>query len=154
MLVLTRKLQEQIAIGQDITITVLRLKGNTVKIGIEAPDNVRVVRGELPRITTPRTATSNSAQSEQCASAPRASSHKAINPKPLSRPIPKRAALDMPTRATGLSSVVERVNHRRRAVSPVLLAAVAATDTVVTDTVLPGTVLLAGTVTAEAVSMD
>ncbi len=48
MLVLTRKLQERIRIGDNITITVLRVKGNTVRVGIEAPRDVRVVRAELP----------------------------------------------------------------------------------------------------------
>jgi carbon storage regulator CsrA len=48
MLVLSRKLQEQIRIGENITVTVLRVKGNAVRIGIDAPRNVRVVRGELP----------------------------------------------------------------------------------------------------------
>ncbi len=48
MLVLTRKLQEQIRVGDNITLTVLRVKGNSVRIGIEAPKDVRVVRGELP----------------------------------------------------------------------------------------------------------
>jgi carbon storage regulator CsrA len=48
MLVLTRKSQEQIRVGENITITVLRIKGNTVRLGIEAPRGVRVVRGELP----------------------------------------------------------------------------------------------------------
>lgn len=47
MLVLTRKLQETIQIGDDIKITVLRTKGNTVRIGIEAPNNIPVLRGEL-----------------------------------------------------------------------------------------------------------
>ena len=47
MLVLTRKLKESIRIGDAITITVLRVKGNTVRIGIEAPREVPVVRGEL-----------------------------------------------------------------------------------------------------------
>ena len=41
MLVLTRKLQEKIRVGNDITITVLRVKGNTVRIGVEAPRDVR-----------------------------------------------------------------------------------------------------------------
>ncbi len=54
MLVLTRKLQEKITIGQDITITVLRLKGNSVRIGIDAPRNVHVVRGELSRHDPPQ----------------------------------------------------------------------------------------------------
>jgi len=48
MLVLTRKLQQQIKIGQQITVTILRVKGQTVRVGIEAPRQVRVIRGELP----------------------------------------------------------------------------------------------------------
>ena len=52
MLVLTRKLQQQIKIGDQITVTVLRVKGNTVRIGVQAPREVRVVRGELPKMTT------------------------------------------------------------------------------------------------------
>jgi len=47
MLVLTRKYQEKIRIGENITITVLRMKGKAVRLGIEAPSNVPVVRGEL-----------------------------------------------------------------------------------------------------------
>lgn len=47
MLVLTRKLDETIRIGEDIRVTVLRVKGNTVRIGIEAPNRIRVVREEL-----------------------------------------------------------------------------------------------------------
>lgn len=47
MLVLTRKTEEKIQIGQDITITVLRIKGHSVRIGIEAPDGVTVLRQEL-----------------------------------------------------------------------------------------------------------
>jgi carbon storage regulator CsrA len=47
MLVLTRKYQEKIKIGDNITITVLRMKGKAVRLGIEAPDNVPVIRGEL-----------------------------------------------------------------------------------------------------------
>jgi carbon storage regulator CsrA len=48
MLVLTRKLKQKIQIGKNITITVLRVQGNSVRIGIDAPDNVRVLRAELP----------------------------------------------------------------------------------------------------------
>ena len=48
MLVLTRKNKEQIQIGDNITVTVLRVKGKSVRIGIEAPRDVRVVRSELP----------------------------------------------------------------------------------------------------------
>jgi carbon storage regulator CsrA len=48
MLVLTRKRDEQIRIGKDVTITIVRLHGNTVRIGVEAPREVHVRRGELP----------------------------------------------------------------------------------------------------------
>ena len=47
MLVLTRKYQEKIRIGGNITITVLRTKGKAVRLGIEAPSDVPVIRGEL-----------------------------------------------------------------------------------------------------------
>ena len=47
MLVLTRKQQEKIQIGDDIVITVLRTKGKTVRLGIEAPSSIPVLRGEL-----------------------------------------------------------------------------------------------------------
>ena len=47
MLVLTRKLNEEILIGDNIRITLVRVKGNSVRVGIEAPRDVRVVRGEL-----------------------------------------------------------------------------------------------------------
>jgi carbon storage regulator CsrA len=47
MLVLTRKTEETIQIGQDITITILRIKGKTVKIGVEASQGMPVLRGEL-----------------------------------------------------------------------------------------------------------
>jgi len=50
MLVLTRKSKEQIRIGDNITITVVRLQGNSVRIGIDAPRELRVVRGELAPI--------------------------------------------------------------------------------------------------------
>jgi carbon storage regulator CsrA len=48
MLVLTRKQQEQIQIGDNVTITILKIKGRAVRLGIEAPRQVKVVRGELP----------------------------------------------------------------------------------------------------------
>ena len=57
MLVLSRKLQEQIRIDDRITVTILRTRGNTVRVGIEAPREVRVTRGELqplPEGTCPR----------------------------------------------------------------------------------------------------
>lgn len=47
MLVLTRKVQQQVVIGDQIRITIVRIKGNTVRLGIEAPRAMRVVRAEL-----------------------------------------------------------------------------------------------------------
>jgi carbon storage regulator len=47
MLVLTRKLMEKLYIGDDICVTVVRLEGGQVRLGIEAPRDVPVVRAEL-----------------------------------------------------------------------------------------------------------
>jgi carbon storage regulator len=44
MLVLSRKVNERIAIGDDIFITIVRIVGGRVRIGIEAPPHVRVER--------------------------------------------------------------------------------------------------------------
>lgn len=47
MLILTRKLGESITIGNDIKITFLAMNGKQLRIGIEAPRNVSVHRGEI-----------------------------------------------------------------------------------------------------------
>ena len=47
MLVLSRKVGEKLVIGDNITIVVNRVAGNRVTIGIDAPDEVRIIRGEL-----------------------------------------------------------------------------------------------------------
>lgn len=47
MLVLTRKSHESIKLGEDITITIVEVKGNSVRIGIEAPPHLRIYRKEL-----------------------------------------------------------------------------------------------------------
>jgi carbon storage regulator len=47
MLVLTRKSHEQIQIGDNITITILRVKGGAIRVGIDAPKNLSVLRKEL-----------------------------------------------------------------------------------------------------------
>ena len=52
MLVLTRKAQEQIQIGDDVVVTILRVKGQSVRVGIQAPRNIRVLRSELPKDET------------------------------------------------------------------------------------------------------
>lgn len=47
MLVLSRKVGERLIIGDNIVVTVNRVAGNRVTLGIEAPGDVRIVRGEL-----------------------------------------------------------------------------------------------------------
>src|SRR3954469_7107647 len=55
MLVLTRKLMEKLFIGDDICVTVVRLEGGQVRLGIDAPREVAVVRAELvPERSAPR----------------------------------------------------------------------------------------------------
>ncbi|HWA99334.1 MAG TPA: carbon storage regulator [Pirellulales bacterium] len=51
MLVLTRKTQQQVQIGDNIRITILQIKGSSVRIGIEAPREVRIARTELVPLT-------------------------------------------------------------------------------------------------------
>ena len=47
MLVLSRKPGERILIGEDIAVTVVRIGPNTVRIGIDAPREMNIVRDEL-----------------------------------------------------------------------------------------------------------
>ena len=47
MLVLSRKQNERIRVGDSVIVTVVRVSGDKVRIGIEAPPNVRVLRDEL-----------------------------------------------------------------------------------------------------------
>ena len=49
MLVLSRKVSEQIVIGEHIRITLLGIAGNRIRLGITAPPGIHVVRGELRR---------------------------------------------------------------------------------------------------------
>ena len=47
MLILTRRIGESIMIGDDVSITVLRIKGNQVRLGVNAPKSVSVQREEI-----------------------------------------------------------------------------------------------------------
>jgi carbon storage regulator len=54
MLVLSRKSNERILVGDSIRITVLETRGTEVRLGFEAPDGVRILREELlPRSMSP-----------------------------------------------------------------------------------------------------
>jgi carbon storage regulator len=47
MLILTRKLGEKINIGDDVTVTLLEIKGAQVKLGIDAPKRIGIHRNEI-----------------------------------------------------------------------------------------------------------
>lgn len=49
MLVLSRKTSERILVGDDIAITIVRIGPNSVRIGIEAPKSMNIVREEIDR---------------------------------------------------------------------------------------------------------
>ena len=80
MLVLTRKASQQIQIGDGIVITILQVKGNTVRVGIEAPREVRVIRGELEQKNEPSDRDAERAESSTTAVLPRAVADRVLMP--------------------------------------------------------------------------
>ncbi len=76
MLVLSRRVGERIQIDDQITVVVQRISGSRVTLGIEAPDDVKIIRGELasvvsqfddPRDSDPSRPLRSSALSASCA---------------------------------------------------------------------------------------
>ncbi len=57
MLVLSRKVNERILIGDDIVITIVRCSEKTVRVGIDAPRHLNIVRSELTGAATDGKAT-------------------------------------------------------------------------------------------------
>ena len=51
MLLITRRLDESVQIGDDIWVTITRLGRSTVRLGIQAPDHVHIRRTELAPLT-------------------------------------------------------------------------------------------------------
>ena len=49
MLILTRRVDESLVIGDNVTVTILGVKGNQVRIGVDAPRDVAVHREELAK---------------------------------------------------------------------------------------------------------
>ncbi len=88
MLVLTRRRSEKLYIGGDICVTVVRLEGGQVRLGIEAPRHVAVVRAELTR---------HGAPADEPAAAERAEAQPPI-PAPEPDPAPRRPAGFVPER--------------------------------------------------------
>lgn len=65
MLILTRRVGETIVIGDDVIVTVLGIKGNQVRIGINAPKDVSVHREEIyQRIQQEKNATASAVKPE------------------------------------------------------------------------------------------
>jgi carbon storage regulator len=54
MLVLSRKVGERIQLGENITVTLVKISGNIVRLGIDAPRDMTVVRQELTERTAAR----------------------------------------------------------------------------------------------------
>jgi carbon storage regulator CsrA len=75
MLVLTRKVDEQIMIGNDIKITLLRIRGNQVRIGIDAPREMRVLRGEIDPLEATAKTTSGTGPIDRIATAANSRDH-------------------------------------------------------------------------------
>jgi len=66
MLILTRRVGEAVVIDEEVTVTVLGVKGNQVRIGVNAPKSVSVHREEIfERIKNERLASGNSAQTAE-----------------------------------------------------------------------------------------
>jgi carbon storage regulator len=55
MLILSRRESERVYLGEDIVLTIVRVNGDKVRIGVEAPPNIKILRTEL-EITAPDTA--------------------------------------------------------------------------------------------------
>lgn len=90
MLVLTRKTQQQIQIGNNIVITILHVKGQAVRVGIEAPRDVRVIRSEINEKTISAEPVVDSAPAVEAPLARRVKARipggEAPEPKPFSSP--------------------------------------------------------------------
>lgn len=67
MLVLTRKINEVIQIGDNITVTILKVRGQIVRVGIDAPKEVRILRSELSELSTQDASSENSVQETEAA---------------------------------------------------------------------------------------
>jgi len=100
MLVLTRKREETLHIGNEVTVTALKIKGNSVQLGIEAPRHVRVLRGELTASTPVTSADDQREQATETAAHP-------ADPSP--RLPENRHAGDKPASGNRLRQLASRV---------------------------------------------
>jgi carbon storage regulator len=101
MLVLSRKENERIKLGDSITVTVVRVTGDKVRLGIEAPANVLVLREELEQTTYIET--QPPAYSETKPSADNETKPSGADPVPLSVEACTPAPIEKCTPAVALS---------------------------------------------------
>ena len=71
MLILTRKKDEAIRVGEDIRIVLVQIKGGQVRLGIECPPHVRVLREELYEAVREENLQASSVESTQVAGLPK-----------------------------------------------------------------------------------
>ncbi len=62
MLVLSRKVGESIVIENDICVTVVEVSGNRIRLGFEAPVDVKILRSELEQVPNPNSAVKRPSQ--------------------------------------------------------------------------------------------
>jgi carbon storage regulator len=99
MLVLTRKLMEKLFIGDNICVTVVRLEGGQVRLGIEAPREISVVRAELVpdrQFGTPRRPPNAPHTPPPAGPAPESTSAAGGTPSGESSPMPGRSDVTTP----------------------------------------------------------
>ena len=63
MLVLSRKMGETITIGDKIVVSIIKLEGGRVRLGVDAPKDVRILRAELKEFLAPSVEDSKQAAS-------------------------------------------------------------------------------------------
>jgi carbon storage regulator len=83
MLILTRKKDEAIRLGEDIRIVLVQIKGGQVRLGIECPSNMRVLREELYEAVRKENMNAVSVAPKDLSLLPR---HKKSSPDPLASP--------------------------------------------------------------------
>ncbi|TWT76232.1 hypothetical protein CA13_67240 [Planctomycetes bacterium CA13] len=124
MLVLSRKLNEKIQIGDNITITLIRVEGGKVRLGIDAPRDIRVLRAELEAIDP---ASLDPASLDPASLDPASREDDRDSESELSQISDREGAfahpVAMPSRSVKKSKVVEGVNRLNNLTSPHLYSA-------------------------------
>ncbi len=98
MLVLTRKMNEEIKIGDQVVVKILGVRGQCVRVGIEAPRNIRVMRTELVN-TEPERAIESTVGGEEGLSAAVSSDGTCTAVTTISEPKSTGSAAELPCAA-------------------------------------------------------